>query len=416
MQAPQIKNPLTGIDLSRIREDFPILHQKIRGQPLVYLDNSNTTQKPLAVIAAMNDYYCNDNANIHRSVYLLSERATALYETTRDKIQRLINAEHRHEIIFVKGTTEGINLVASSFGRLQIKAGDEIIISAMEHHSNIVPWQFVCQQVGASLKVIPITDAGDLDMQSYEALLTPRTRLVAISHVSNVLGTINPVKEIIALAHKQGVPVLLDGAQGVPHMPVDVQDLDCDFYVFSAHKMYGPTGVGVLYGKTRWLDAMPPYQGGGNMIRQVTFEKTTYNDLPYKFEAGTANVAGVVGFGAALDYLENIGLANIAIHEQSLLEQATLHLQAIPELRLIGTSQHKAAINSFVLENIHPHDIGTALDAFGVAVRVGHHCAMPLMERFNVPATVRVSFGLYNTAEEIDILVASLVKVIRLFQ
>lgn len=413
---PHITAKSATLDITRIREDFPILKQKIHGHPLVYVDNSNTTQKPIAVIKAMNDYYCNDNANIHRSVYLLSERATALYESTRDKIQKLINAEHRHEIIFVKGTTEGINLVASCLSRIQIKAGDEIIISAMEHHANIVPWQFVCEQIGAKLKVIPVTDVGELDLDAYAKLLNARTRLVAITHVSNVLGTINPVKQIIAMAHAHDIPVLIDGAQGVPHMPVDVQDLDCDFYTFSGHKMYAPTGIGVLYGKTRWLEAMPPYQGGGNMIRQVTFEKTTYNDLPYKFEAGTANIAAVVGFGAALDYLATLGIDRIAAHEHDLQQLATQCFSEIPELRMIGTSQHKAAIHSFVLENIHPHDIGTALDSFGVAVRVGHHCGMPLMERFGLAATVRVSFGLYNTAEEIEIVAATLTKVIRLFQ
>lgn len=403
------------LDTTKIREDFPILHQNMHGNPLVYLDNSNTTQKPQAVIQSIDDYYQHDNANIHRSVYALSERATKLFENTRDKVKTLINAKQRHEIVFTKGTTESINLIADSLSQCHLKSGDEIIITCMEHHSNIVPWQFVCQKIGTKLKIIPVQDNGELDLETYAQLLSTRTRLVACTHASNVLGTINPAEKIIAMAHEKNIPVLLDGAQGVPHISIDVQALDCDFYVFSAHKMYGPTGIGVMYGKEKWLEIMPPYQGGGNMIKQVTFEKTTYNDLPYKFEAGTAHIAGVVGLGAAIDYLQKIGMKNIVYHEQQLLTAATEQLRKISGLRLIGTAREKTAVISFVLENIHPHDAGTALDTYGVAVRVGHHCAMPLMDRFNVPATIRASFGIYNTLEEIDVLVASLLKVKRLF-
>jgi cysteine desulfurase/selenocysteine lyase len=404
------------LDIQKIRSEFPILHQTVHHHPLVYLDSGNTTQKPQSVIQAIDAYYQKDNANIHRAVYALSERATKLFEDTRDAVQKFIHAAHRHEIIFVKGTTEAINLVADTFTRCHIQVGDEIILSEMEHHSNIVPWQMACTRMGAVLKIIPVLENGELDMACYERLLTPRTRLVAVTHISNVLGTINPVEKIIALAHGQPtpVPVLLDGAQAAPHMPVDVQALDCDFYVFSAHKMYGPTGVGVLYGKEKWLEKMPPYQGGGSMIREVTFAKTTYNELPYKFEAGTAPIAGVVGLGAAIHYMENIGLDNIAAYEDSLLKKATAALQAIPGLDIIGTAEKKAAVISCVMKGIHPHDVGTILDTYGVAVRVGHHCAMPLMARFQVPATIRISFGLYNTLEEIDVLVDALHKTKRL--
>jgi cysteine desulfurase / selenocysteine lyase len=402
--------------IEKIREDFPILQESMHGRFLVYLDNANTTQKPKAVLHALNNYYSHSNANIHRSVYELSERATILYEGARDKIQQFINAPQRHELIFVKGATEGINLVAQSFGAAHVRAGDEIIISAMEHHSNIVPWQWVCEQHGASLKVIPINDAGELDLSAYAKLLNTKTRLVAITHISNVLGTINPVRKMIEMAHALNIPVLIDGAQATPHTPVDVQALDCDFYVFSGHKMYAPTGIGVLYGKTHWLESMPPYQGGGNMIEQVTFAKTTYNKLPYKFEAGTANIAAVVGFGAAIDYLNCLGIHNIALHENDLLHYATEKLLSISGIRLIGTAQEKSAVISFVMEGVHPHDIGTVLDQYGVAVRVGHHCAMPLMERYAVPATVRVSFGLYNTRAEVDVLIAALLATKRVFQ
>jgi len=404
------------LNITKIRADFPLLHQQVHNHPLVYLDNSNTTQKPQSVIQAMNDYYEHDNANIHRSVYNLSERATQLFENARDKIKHFINAKHRHEIVFVKGTTEGINLVADCLSRCHINAGDEIVISAMEHHSNIVPWQFVCEKTGAHLKVIPVSENGELDLQKFTDLLNEKTRIVAITHASNVLGTINPIEKIIEIAHEKNIPVLLDGAQAVAHLPVDVQKLDCDFYIFSAHKMYGPTGTGVVYGKEKWLHAMPPYQGGGSMIQQVTFPKTTYADLPYKFEAGTSNMAGVIGLGAAVDYIQHLGMENIVSHEQDLLAYATRQLQKIPGLRIIGTAPEKIGVISFILEGIHPHDVGTALDTYGVAVRVGHHCAMPLMERFGVPATIRASFGVYNTEEEIDVLVESLLKVQALFK
>ncbi len=405
----------SSFTVEQIRYDFPILRETMHGLPLVYLDNANTTQKPIAVLQALNDYYCESNANIHRSVYALSERATELYEGARDKIQQFIHAAHRHEIIFVKGATEAINLVAQSFGKAHVQAGDEILISAMEHHSNIVPWQWVCEERGATLKVIPVTDAGELDLDAYAQLLTPKTRLVAVTHISNVLGTINPVQRLIAMAHEQNIPVLIDGAQATPHLSVDVQALDCDFYVFSGHKMYGPTGIGVLYGKTAWLESMPPYQGGGNMIEQVSFAKTTYNRLPYKFEAGTANIAAVVGLGAAVDYLIQLGLENIKQHEEDLLHYATEKLREISGLNILGTAKEKSAIISWVMKEVHPHDIGTVLDQRGVAVRVGHHCAMPLMERFAIPATVRVSFGLYNTKAEVDVLVEALREVQKLF-
>ncbi len=407
---------LTADEIARIRADFPLLQQREHGYPLAYLDNSNTTQKPNTVLQAMEHYYRYDNANVHRSVYALSERATEDYEAARDKIQQLIHAEHRHEIIFVKGATEGINLIASSFARAHIKAGDEIIISVMEHHANIVPWQWVCEQYGATLRVIPIDDNGELDFAAYSDMLNARTRLVAITHVSNVLGTINPVQRIIARAHAEQVPVLLDGAQAVPHLPVDVQALDCDFYVFSGHKMYGPTGTGVVYGKTKWLEKMPPYQGGGSMIQQVSFAKTTYQKLPYKFEAGTPNIAGMIGLGAAVDYLQQLGLSRICAYEQQLLQEATAQLTTVPGLRIIGTATEKAAVISFVMADIHPHDIGTVLDSRGLAVRVGHHCAMPLMERYQVPATVRVSFAPYNTTEEITALIEALREAQRIFQ
>lgn len=405
-----------SINIQKIRADFPILEQTMQGKPLVYLDNSNTTQKPRAVIRAIDRYYREDNANIHRSVYSLSEQATALFEATRDKIQQFIHAKHRQEIIFVKGATEGINLVANSFAQCQLKPNDEILISGMEHHSNIVPWQMVCERYGAKLRVIPISDQGELELNAVEALLMPKTRLLAITHVSNVLGTINPLAELIRLAHEHGVPVLVDGAQAVPHMAVDVQQLDCDFYVFSSHKMYGPTGVGVVYGKTQWLEKMPPYQGGGGMIEQVSFTATTYAGLPYKFEAGTANIADVIGLGAAVDYLQQIGLDKIQAHEHRLLRYATEKLQTLPGLRIIGAAPEKAAVVSFTLDDIHPHDVGSILNTQGVAIRVGHHCAMPLMDRFGVPATARASFGLYNTFKEVDVLVEGLEAVRNIFK
>lgn len=407
------KVPMAGrlFDIERVRADFPTLQQQVHGRPLVYLDNAATAQKPRPVIEAIDHYYQWDNANIHRAVHQLSERATQAYEAARDKVQRFINAAQREEVVFVRGTTEAINLVAQSFGRNRLQAGDEILLSHMEHHSNIVPWQLLCEQTGAVLKVVPINDAGELRLDEYEKLLSPRTRLVAMVHASNALGTINPAREIIELAHAQGVPVLLDGAQAVPHMPVDVQELDCDFYAFSAHKMVGPTGIGVLYGKGQWLEAMPPYQGGGDMILSVSFDKTLYNDPPYKFEAGTPHIAGAIGLGAAVDYLEALGMENVALYEQELSAYATEVLAQIPGLRFIGTAQEKVGVLSFTLEGIHPHDVGTILDHEGIAIRTGHHCAQPVMDRFGVPATARASFALYNTKAEVDALAAGIKRV-----
>jgi len=398
-----------------IKHDFPILQQMNRGKPLIYLDSSVTSQKPQSVIEAMQQYYSENNANIHRGVYELSERATRLYEQGRHAIQEFIHAKHAHEIIFVRGATEGINLVAQSYGRSRFKVGDEIIISTMEHHANIVPWQMLSDQCGTVLRIIPISDCGEIDMEAYQALFSSRTKMVAVSHASNVLGTINPIKEMAKIAHAHDVPILVDGAQAFPHLPVDVQDLDCDFYVFSSHKAYGPTGLGVLYGKTAFLDHMPPYQGGGDMIETVSFTKTTYNKLPAKFEAGTPHIAGVVGFHAAINYLKNIGMQTIAAHERTLLKYATEQLSGVADLKIIGTAQEKVGVISFVLNDIHPHDIGTILDHQGIAVRAGHHCAMPLMERFNVPATVRASFGIYNTNDDIDALIIGLQQAKRLF-
>jgi cysteine desulfurase / selenocysteine lyase len=405
-----------AFDVYQIREEFPILKQPMRGKPLVYLDNAATSQKPQAVIDTLTRYYTEENANVHRGVYLLSERATRAYENARLKVQRFINAASPREIIFTRGTTESINLVASSYGRKHLKPGDEVVISWMEHHSNIVPWQMICEETGAVLRVVPINDRGELLLEEYERLLGPRTRLVSIVHVSNALGTINPVHEMITLAHRREIPVLVDGAQAVPHLKVDVQALDCDFYAFSGHKMYGPTGIGVLYGKAELLEAMPPYQGGGDMIASVTFEKTIYNTLPYKFEAGTPYVAGPIGLGAAIDYLEAIGLETIAAHEHDLLTYATEAVGAVPGVQLIGTAREKAGVLSFVLEDVHPHDLGTILDQEGIAIRTGHHCAQPVMQRFGVPATTRASFGLYNTREEVDALVAGIHQVIEVFR
>jgi cysteine desulfurase/selenocysteine lyase len=397
------------------RTDFPILKTKVHGKPLVYLDNAATTQKPLAVIETETKYYRDYNANVHRGIHALSQWATDAFEAARTRVGRLINAASPAEVVFVRGTTEAINLVAQSYGRSRLRAGDEIILSRMEHHSNIVPWQMLCDQTGAVLRIIPVADNGELQMEEFDALLNERTRLVTVAHVSNSLGTINPVKDIIARAHARGVPVLLDGAQAIAHMPVDVQALDCDFYAFSAHKLYGPTGVGVLYGKAALLDAMPPYQGGGDMIRSVSFEGTTYNSLPYKFEAGTPNIAGVIGLGAAVDYVTGIGFEALAAHERALLDYATPLLAGIPGLRIIGTAREKIGILSFVMEGMHPHDIGTILDHEGVAVRTGHHCTMPLMERFGVPGTARASFALYNTRQEVDALVAATRKAKEVF-
>lgn len=398
------------------RKDFPILKTKVHGKPLVYLDNAATTQKPLAVIEAETKYYLNYNANVHRGIHALSQWATDAFEAARTRVGCLINAASPAEVVFVRGTTEAVNLVAQSYGRSRLRAGDEIILSRMEHHSNIVPWQMLCDQTGAVLRIIPVADNGELQMEEFDALLNERTRLVTVAHVSNSLGTINPVNDIIARAHARDVPVLLDGAQAIAHMPVDVQALDCDFYAFSAHKLYGPTGVGVLYGKAALLDAMPPYQGGGDMIRSVSFEGTTYNSLPYKFEAGTPNIAGVIGLGAAVDYVTGIGFEALAAHERALLDYATPLLAGIPGLRIIGTAREKIGILSFVIAGMHPHDIGTILDHEGVAVRTGHHCTMPLMERFGVPGTVRVSFALYNTRQEVDALVAATRKAKEVFE
>ena len=404
-----------SFDVAKIRQDFPILEQRVHGKPLVYLDNAATTQKPQAVIDAIQRYYSQENSNIHRGVHFLSERATEVYEGARLKAQRFLNASSTRETIFVRGTTEGINLVAQSYGRTFLKDGDEIIITAMEHHSNIVPWQILCEQVGARLQVVPINHDGELLLDEYRRLLNERTKLVSVAHVSNALGTINPVKQIIEMAHSYNVPVLVDGAQAVPHMKVDVQELDCDFYVFSGHKLYGPTGIGVLYGKEALLEAMPPYQGGGDMISLVTFEKTHYNILPFKFEAGTPHIAGGIGLGVAIDYLSRVGLEAAGAYEQELLAHATRSLCAIDRLRVIGTAKQKASVLSFVLEGVHPHDIGTILDREGIAIRAGHHCAMPVMQRFGVPATARASFAFYNTKEDVDALVQAMDKVIEVF-
>jgi cysteine desulfurase/selenocysteine lyase len=405
-----------AFDVRRIRDDFPLLQQQVHGKPLVYLDNAATTQKPQAVIDALTRFYTTDNSNVHRGVHLVSERATAAFEAARVKVQHFLHAAQSREVIFLRGTTEGINLVAQTYGRRHVQAGDEIVISAMEHHSNIVPWQMLCEEKQARLRVVPINDRGEILLEEYARVLGPRTRLVAVVHVSNALGTINPVRQIIELAHRQGVPVLVDGAQAVPHMAVDMQELDCDFYAFSGHKVYGPTGIGVLYGKADLLEAMPPYQGGGDMISSVTFEKTTYNTLPYKFEAGTPHVAGVIGLGAAIDYLSAIGVENVARHEQKLLAYATAALATVPKARLIGTARERAGAVSFILEGVHPHDIGTILDQEGIAIRTGHHCAQPVMERFGVPATARASLACYNTHEDIDALVEGMHKVKEMFR
>jgi cysteine desulfurase/selenocysteine lyase len=402
-------------DVEQIRKDFPILQQEVHGRPLVYLDSAATSQKPQAVLDAVTAYYATENANVHRGVHLLSEKATASYEGARVRVQRFLNAEHSREIVFVRGTTEGINLVAQSYGRRAVGAGDEILISTLEHHSNIVPWQMLCEERNAVLRVIPIDDAGQVELEAYEKLLGDRTKLVAVAHVSNALGSILPVKRIIEMAHRRGVPVLLDGAQAVPHGRVDVRELDCDFYVFSGHKVFGPTGIGVLYGRAELLERMPPFQGGGDMIKAVTFEKTTYNDLPYKFEAGTPHIAGAIGLGAALDYLQDLGLDQVAAYEAELLAYGTEALAGIPGLRLIGTAREKASVLSFTVEGIHAHDVGTILDREGIAVRTGHHCAMPVMQRFGVPATTRASLALYNTREEIDALARALGRVHEIF-
>ncbi len=404
-----------AFDVEQIRADFPILCRQIRGHPLVYLDNAATTQKPRAVLDAITRYYAHGNANIHRGVYLLSEEATAAYDAARVTVQRFLNARAPREIIFTRNSTESINLVAQSFGRRQVGPGDEVLITHMEHHSNIVPWQLLCEQMDARLRVAPIDDRGVLQMDEFERLITPRTRMISVVHLSNSLGTINPVRDIVELAHRHGVPVLIDASQSVYHMPVDVQALDCDFLCFTGHKTYGPTGIGVLYGREALLDAMPPYQGGGDMIRSVTFEKTTYADLPNKFEAGTPNIAGVVGLGVALDYVTGVGFDAIAPHEAELLAYGTAALSEVKGLRFIGTAPDKASILAFVMKGAHPHDVGTLVDTEGVAIRTGHHCTQPIMDRFGVPATARASVAMYTTRAEIDALVRALELVREMF-
>jgi cysteine desulfurase/selenocysteine lyase len=404
-----------AFDIAKVRADFPILSEIVHGKPLVYLDSANTSQKPLAVIKATDDYYRHANGNIHRATHLLSERATALYEGARKKAAAFLNAGDAHHIVLTKGTTDGINLVAQSYGRTTLKPGDEIVLSWLEHHSNIVPWQLVAEQTGAVIKVVPINERGEVEQHEYDRLLSNRTKIVAVGHVSNALGTINPVKEMIAKAHARGAVVLVDGAQAAPHLVIDVKDLDCDFYVLSSHKMFGPTGVGVLYGKPRLLEAMPPYQGGGDMIESVTFEKTRYNQVPYKFEAGTPNIAGVAGFGAAIDYLMAIDRDAALAHEDDLLAYATAQVSAIAGTRIVGEAREKTGVLSFLLEGAHPHDAGTILDQQGIAVRTGQHCAQPVMDRFCIPATIRASLAIYNTREDIDALVRGLHKVREVF-
>jgi cysteine desulfurase/selenocysteine lyase len=405
-----------AFDVRSVRQDFPILHQSVFGKPLVYLDNAATAQKPRAVIDALVRYYTQDNANIHRGLHQLSERATAAYEETRSKVKRFLNAAEDREIVFVRGTTEAINLVAQSYGRTHLDPGDEVLITTMEHHSNIVPWQILCEEKGARLRVAPIGDDGDLLLDEFEKLLGPRTRLVSVVHVSNALGTINPVKRLVEMAHRRNIPVLVDGAQAAPHLRIDVRELDCDFYALSGHKLFGPTGIGVLYGRARLLEAMPPWQSGGDMIASVTFAKTTYNRLPYKFEAGTPHIAGVIGLGAALDYLESIDRDGRIAHEDDVLAYATRTIAALPRVRLVGTAREKTGVLSFVIEGVHPHDIGTILDREGIAIRAGHHCTQPLMDRFGVPATARASFALYNTRAEVDALAAGVRRVLEVFR
>jgi cysteine desulfurase/selenocysteine lyase len=403
-------------DVNKIRNDFPILKQKINGKPLVYFDNAATSQKPQIVIDTLRKYYEEYNSNIHRGVHFLSAKATDRYEAARNRIKEFINADKSGEIIFTKGTTEGINLVASSYGEKFLKEGDEVIISEMEHHSNIVPWQLLRDKKKIVLKIIPVSDSGEIIFEEFEKLISKKTKFVSIVHISNSLGTINPVKEMIKVAHKHKIPVLVDGAQSVPHSQIDVRYLDCDFFAFSGHKVFGPTGIGVLYGKKEFLEKMPPYQGGGDMIKNVTFEKTTYNDLPYKFEAGTPNVAGVIGMGAAIDYVNFVGMGNISAYEKELLKYATEKLTQIPELRIIGTAKRKASVISFLVGKIHPYDAGTILDQLGVAVRTGVHCTQPIIDRFKIPGTVRASFSFYNTKEEIDILEYGIKKVIKILK
>ncbi len=402
------------LDAYSIRKQFPVLNREVKGKPLIYLDNAATSQKPQMVIDALANYYSNYNANIHRGIHTLAEEATLAFEETRDAVQQFINAESREQIIFTRGTTEGINLVAYTWGRQNIKAGDEIIISVMEHHSNIVPWQILCEQNGAILKIIPINDEGELLIDEYEKLLSDKTKLVSIVHVSNSLGTVNPVKQMIDAAHKAGAIVFVDGAQSAVHLDIDVQEMDCDFFAFSAHKLYGPTGVGILYGKKYLLESMPPFQGGGEMIKEVSFEKTTYNELPYKFEAGTPNIADTIAFKTALDFIHQTGKQKMSRHEKELLAYATAQLELIPGLKIIGKAREKISVVSFVIDGLHPQDIGILLDNRGIAVRTGHHCTQPLMNRFGIPGTVRASFAVYNTKEEIDELVLGLQKAIKM--
>jgi cysteine desulfurase / selenocysteine lyase len=402
--------------IETIREDFPILHQDVNGKPLIYFDNAATTQKPFQVVEALTHYYLDINANIHRGIHTLAEKSTAEFEATREEVRKFLNASSTDEIIFTKGVTDGINLVANGFAKGILKPGDEVIISAMEHHSNIVPWQMACEQTGAVLKVVPINDNGEFLFEEYSKLLNKRTKIVSIVHVSNALGTINPAKEIVAKAHSMGIPVLLDGAQSTSHLDIDVHELDCDFFALSAHKVYGPTGVGVLYGKREWLDKLPPYQGGGEMIKEVTFEKTTYNELPYKFEAGTPNIGGIVAFKAALEYINQIGKSSIAAYEDELLSYATDQLLAISGLRMIGTAKEKISVASFVIEGIHHQDLGVILDQQGVAVRTGHHCTQPLMQRMGILGTTRASFAMYNTKEEIDQFITALNKAVKMLR
>jgi cysteine desulfurase/selenocysteine lyase len=404
-----------SFNAERLRADFPILSQEVRGRRLVYLDSAASSQKPRAVIDAITHFYTHDNANVHRGVHFLSERSTAAFEGAREKVRRFLNAKDVKEIVFVRGTTEAINLVAQTFGRKNVRAGDEVLITGLEHHANIVPWQMLCEQQGATLRSIPLDEHGDLVLDRLDELLTPRTRILALTHVSNALGTVVPVKELIRRAHAKGVPVLVDGAQAVTHFPVDVQDLDCDFYAFSGHKLFGPMGIGVLYGKKAVLDAMPPYQGGGDMILSVTMEKTIYNRVPYRFEAGTPDVAGAVGLGAAIDYLEKVGMDAIAVHDRELLAYAEAALEHVPGVRLLGRARERSAVLSFVMQDVHPHDIGTILDREGVAIRTGHHCAQPLMQCLGVAATARASLALYNTREDVDALITGLQKVREVF-
>ena len=402
-------------DVQRVREDFPALHQEVHAKPLVYLDSAATSLKPRAVIDAVADVYARDCANIHRAVHLLSQRATARFEEAREKVRSFVNAANKSEVVFTRGTTEAINLVAQSWGRAYLREGDEVLVTELEHHSNIVPWQILCQQTGATLVVVPITDRGEVLREAFEQELSDRTRLVALAHVSNALGTVLPVAELIALAHDRGAVVLLDGAQAVSHVDVDVQALDCDFYAFSGHKLYGPTGIGVLYGKERLLESMPPYQGGGDMIRSVTFEETTYNDLPYKFEAGTPNIAGAIGLGAAIDYFTSFDIEAVHAHENTVLRYATEALEAVSGVRPIGTAPGKVSVLSFLMDAAHPHDIGTIVDSEGVAIRTGHHCAQPVMEHFGIAATARASLGMYNTTDDVDALLGALRKVQEIF-